>query len=540
MRSVLLLAVALSAVLWPLEAHAVGDVRRFAVIAGNDDGGRDTRPLRYAREDARKMHALLLRLGGVRPQDARLLLGASSQQFLDAVAEVEALSLAAQRRGEKTALILYYSGHAKDGALRLGDTQVPFASLRSRLAQAPADVRVGIFDACQSGQLTRRKGARKAPAFEIQATASRDAQGLVILTSSAADEDSQESDAIGGSYFSHHLASGLLGDADRSQDGRVSLAEAYAYAYERTVADTVSSLAGAQHPTYSYDFQGNGDLVLTDVVDRKEGLVFAASAPGGTWYVVDGRGFVAAEVWKPADEERRIAVQPGQYRLKRRLPDRLRVGEVTVYAGRLTAVDDARLRDAPFSDDPVKGAGSPMAGDGARMSFALGGAYQSFFDRPTRESLFPSTALLGAELTLHGFLRKDWLWGFDVGLGGGREVLRLERIPDALPYRYSNVGLGTTIAAEWPVGRFVPHAGGRLAMVMASRDFDDPVLPNQTFVTLSPGVVGGVRYRLLPSLSAGVRGRVHYLLYNVDENRSLGYWELSAQLAFEPGASPWR
>jgi hypothetical protein len=29
------------------------------------------------------------------------------------------------------------------------------------------------------------------------------------------------------------------------------------------------------------------------------------------------------------------------------------------------------------------------------------------------------------------------------------------------------------------------------------------------------------------------RSRVHYLLYNIDENRSLGYWELSAGVAYE-------
>jgi hypothetical protein len=29
------------------------------------------------------------------------------------------------------------------------------------------------------------------------------------------------------------------------------------------------------------------------------------------------------------------------------------------------------------------------------------------------------------------------------------------------------------------------------------------------------------------------RGRVHYLLYNIDENRSLGYWELSAGVAYD-------
>jgi hypothetical protein len=29
------------------------------------------------------------------------------------------------------------------------------------------------------------------------------------------------------------------------------------------------------------------------------------------------------------------------------------------------------------------------------------------------------------------------------------------------------------------------------------------------------------------------RGRVHYLLYNVEENRSLGYWELSLGLSYD-------
>ena len=98
-------------------------------------------------------------------------------------------------------------------------------------------MRIAVFDACQSGSMTRTKGARRVPAFEIETDATRAAKGLVILTSSASDEDSQESDLLGGSYFSHHLASALLGDADRSGDGRVSIAEAFGYAYDRTVAE---------------------------------------------------------------------------------------------------------------------------------------------------------------------------------------------------------------------------------------------------------------------------------------------------------------
>lgn len=525
--------VTVTVVLFACMAHAeiATPLRRFAVIAGNDEGGEGTRPLLYARDDAQKIHEILLRLGGVRSEDAELVLNGTAEDFLRALGEVEKKAQEARRRGDRTALFVYYSGHAKDGALRLGGSTIPFAALKNRISQAPADVRVGIFDACQSGELTRRKGARKVPAFEVQADASDTARGMVLLTSSSADEDSQESDLIGGSYFSHHLASGLLGDADRSADGRVSLSEAYAYAYERTVADTSGSVAGAQHPTYSYDFQGNGDLVLTDLIDRREGLIFPVNAPAGVYYVVDDRGFVAAEVWKANGIERRIAVPPGAYQLKRRLEDRLRVGEVTVQGGKISFVDERALRDVPFSDDPVKGPG--RARRQSWVSFAVIAGYQSFFDAPTREQLFPALGMLSAEVNVHGFFRRDWVWGFDLALGGGRSELRLEGITDVLPYSFTQLNLGTTITAEFPMGRFVPQMGARVALLGMSRQFEDTELPKQNYLTFTPGVVAGLRFKITPSLGIGARARVHYLLYNIDENRSLGYWELAGTLGYE-------
>ena len=387
--------------------------RRFAVIAGNDDGGEGTRPLLYARDDARKIHEILIRLGGIQSADSELVLNGKASDVLAAFDRVERRLREAAAVNERTALLFYYSGHAKDGALRLGSTALPFETVKIRLAQTRADVRIGIFDSCRSGALTRSKGARKAPSFDVESDAGRGAKGLVILASSAADEDSQESDQIGGSYFSHHLASGLLGDADRSGDGRVTLSEAYAYAYERTVADTIESAAGAQHPTFSYDLAGNGDVVLTDLVARKEGILLPPSSPDGAYFLVDSRGFVSAEIIKAAAIERRIALPPGTYRVKRRLSDRLRVGEVEVRTGQVTVLDESSLRDAPFSDDPVKGPGRG-AQISTRLSFGFSGFYQSFFDGPTRDSLFPPSPLLGVEAQIHNFLRRDWIWGFDV------------------------------------------------------------------------------------------------------------------------------
>jgi hypothetical protein len=530
--SVLVVLAAILSIAPPARAEGL---HRFAVVVGNDTGGSDTRPLLYARADARKVHDILTRLGGVAASDAQLLLDGSAQDLLAALAQTERRAADARARGERTALVLYYSGHAKDGALRLGDTRLPLDSLRARIAASPVDVRIAILDSCRSGELTRTKGARRAPAFQIQAEGPRDAKGLVILTSSSSDEDSQESDLVGGSYFSHHLASGLLGGADRSGDGRVTLFEAYAYAYDRTVADTAETAAGPQHPTFSYDLAGNGDLVLTDVAARREGIYLPREAPGGVYYLVDRQGFVAAEIVKN-EGDRRIALPPGRYRVKRRLADRLRVGEIDVSAGQMITLDEGHLRDAPFSDDPVKGA---MRVDTigqigvSRWSLGLGGGYQAVFDAPTRASLFPPTGLLGLELQLRDFFRRDWVWGLDAAAGGANGAVPLSSSGGAAAFKFSELSLASSLVVEWPKRVLTPFVGGRLALLLMTRRFDGDAFPAQYFSTLSPGIVGGFALHLSRDWKVLVRGRVHYLLYNVDENRSLGFWELQTAVSYD-------
>jgi Caspase domain len=528
---VIAFASALAGVALAAPAARADELHRFAVIVGNDSGGADTRPLLYARADARKVDDILTRLGGVRADDAQLLLDGTAQDLLTALTVVERRAADAKAHGERTALFVYYSGHAKDGALRLGDTRLPLDSLKARIAASPIDVRIAILDSCRSGELTRTKGARRAPAFAVQADGPRDAKGLVILTSSASDEDSQESDLIGGSYFSHHLASGLLGGADRSGDGRVTLFEAYAYAYDRTVADTAETAAGAQHPTFSYDLAGNGDLVLTDVAARREGVYLPREAPSGVYFLVDGQGFVAAEIVKDAAVDRRVALAPGHYRVKRRLADRLRVGEVDVASGQMITLDEGHLHDVAFSDDPVKGGYRPDLALSGRWSLGVGGGFQSVFDAPTRESLFPATGLIGVELQLRNFFRRDWVWGLDFAGGGANGVVALQTT--AAPFHFSEVSAATSLVVEWPHRHLTPFVGGRLALLFMTRTFDDNAFPSQFFSTLSPGVVGGATWHVARDWGVVLRARVNYLLYNVDENRSLGFWELATAVTYD-------
>lgn len=515
-------------------ARAEGPVRRFAVVVGHDEGGEGTRELSFARDDARKIFEIFTRVGGVPAEDAFLMLNARADDVLTALGELERRARDNQVRGGRSVLIFYYSGHAKDGALRLGTTTIPLESLKRRLATAPADVKLGIFDACRSGALTRTKGARRAPAFEVESDATRAAKGLVLLTSSASDEESQESDQLGGSYFSHHLASALLGDADKSGDGRVSLAEAYAYAYDRTVADTAQSAAGPQHPTFSFDLAGNGDLVLTDVALRREGLLVPAGAPSGQYFLVDTKGFVIAELTKTEGIERRVALASGRYLVKRRLPDKLRVGEVVIADGRLTTLEESTLKDTAFSDDPVKGPTKHTVWS-RRFSVSAGGEWQQVFDRPTNlGGYFPSSPMFGAELQLHNAFGPGFGVGVDALYGQIDGFLATDAL-GSLRYRYGVFSVGGTFMWEYAPSWVVPVVGVRVAFQSMTREFLNTDLPKQSYSVLTPGVVLGVRFRIFKGFNVGAKARLHYMLYNVDEVRNLGFLDLSAMLSYEFG-----
>src|SRR5437016_6197366 len=150
MKRLLTIAVLLAAAGLQAESRKPdAESRRFCLCIGNSEGGAGTRPLRYAERDARRIHDILLRLGGVQRDDARLLLGAGAADVRRALAELGRAAAQAHAQGQQTVLIVYYSGHAKDGELRLGSSRLPLTELRAALQDSPADVRIGFLDSCQ-------------------------------------------------------------------------------------------------------------------------------------------------------------------------------------------------------------------------------------------------------------------------------------------------------------------------------------------------------------------------------------------------------
>ena len=191
-------------------ASASDPARRYALLVGANDGGAGRTVLQYAHHDAEGMADVLGRLGGVDDVDRVVLLDPDSARLDEALSELQAsLQLASGR----TEVIFYYSGHSDEEGLLLGEERFDYADLRERLEGLDADVRLAILDSCASGAMIRTKGGRKVAPFLVGE--SNLVGGFAYITSSSADEVAQEAERIGGSYFTHYLASGLRGAADR-------------------------------------------------------------------------------------------------------------------------------------------------------------------------------------------------------------------------------------------------------------------------------------------------------------------------------------
>jgi caspase domain-containing protein len=314
---------------------------RVAVIIGNNVGDADEARLRYAEEDAEKIHRVLRDLGSFRPEDMILLRGESTETVRRAVIRVnDRLRNEADQQGM---LVVYYSGHADVQELHLGPSHFPIEEIEALVRGSPARTRILIVDACRSGALTRVKGAVVAPAFDIRVRRTDGSEGAVFLTSSSANEDAQESDGLRGSFFTHYLVSGLVGAADSDGDRRVTLSEAYAYAYEGTLRASSKSLVGLQHPTFSYELRGREEITLTNLATQPGRPMGQVRFPAGRRFLVMQDGPEGAVMAETGERPSRISLPPGRYFVRGRGSTDLVEGQVVVRADAESAVEEARL-----------------------------------------------------------------------------------------------------------------------------------------------------------------------------------------------------
>jgi hypothetical protein len=364
------------------------NVRRIGLVVGANDGGPEREVLRYATSDAKAIARVLRDLGGVGSNDMIQLADPNPQELREAFQRVRG-RLASKAKGEKVQFIFYYSGHSDETGLLLGGSQMNYRALRKEIDKVPADVRIAILDSCASGAFTRLKGGTKRAPFLV--SAAQDVEGHAFLTSSSADEAAQESDRIGGSFFTHFLGTGLRGAADANKDNLITLSEAYQFAFDETLARTEATRGGAQHAAYEIQLSGTGDLVMTDL-RRTTARLELTSEIGGRIYVRNPQGDLAAELYKPVGSAPvLLSLEPGRYTVMVDDDRQLWRAQVKVSDGRRTVLTPANLQRVKREQTTERGDGDE--GDGYK-------------NVPVNVGLFPPLSLNGA--TKHPRIRNTF------------------------------------------------------------------------------------------------------------------------------------
>ncbi|MEL6188948.1 MAG: caspase family protein, partial [Myxococcota bacterium] len=293
----------------PVVAHAA---ERYAVLVGSNAEVLGRSPLRYAHVDAKRLAGALSELGEFDESNLRLLLDPRPQEVLAALDGL----LAKAVHDPDAVLLFYYSGHADRGSLYPDGAPLPLSEVRKRLEDPRARLRLGIVDACEGGGWTGTKGFSPDAPIALPDEPAPRVEGTVFVASSSGGQSAHESDAVGGSFFTHHLVAALRGAADKDGDGTVSLSETFAYARRRTIRDAATYTDGEQSPSFRLRLTGREDVALS-FVERGESHLVIGARPQLLQVVDLDSGAAVAEV--PASEkDLTLALRAGRYLIRQR------------------------------------------------------------------------------------------------------------------------------------------------------------------------------------------------------------------------------
>jgi hypothetical protein len=320
-----------------------GTLQRFALVAGSNEGTKNRPPLRYAVSDAASFAAVLSSLGGIAGENLVHIADPSLDEFKQGIERVRSLAASSAPGSGRKEVIVYYSGHADESGIILKKETLSYPELKKLVDAIPVDVRIAILDACASGNITREKGGTRRPAFLFDASSAM--EGHAYLTSSSFDETAQESDRIKGSFFTHYLVSAMRGGADANSDGKVTLNEAYEFAFDETLRRTEKTLSGPQHAAYDIRLKGSGDLVMTDLRAGNSGLRLDPALAGRV-FVRDEQGNLLAELNKTGGKRMEVGLEPGIYTITLEKPPELLTTNVTLAQGAYTDLSESVLVSA--------------------------------------------------------------------------------------------------------------------------------------------------------------------------------------------------
>jgi hypothetical protein len=364
--------------------------------------------------------------------------------------------------------------------VNLGGEELPLTTLRQRLTALPTTLTLVVLDACQSGSFSRIKGAEPAADFTYNSVARLQQKGLAVMASSTSEELSQESDELKSSYFTHHLVTALRGAGDTDGDGRVSLDEAYKYAYRRTLASTARTQVGEQHVTLETDLAGQGEVAVTYPAEARAQLELPGLLEGRVLVQQHSNGAVVAEVQKVTGPPLRLALIAGIYDAVVGQKTEIVQCRVTVLDDQVTILDTSSCTKVTPVETAAKGHGKPPLRERDRWAVE---AAVGFIGRETDGYT--------QRLQTFGYQRQTGL----IDLPSGRVTLGVSR--ELAPHLAGLVQVGTltgdtyarTIGNETDTASFKGYGGA--VYVRAQTDILEHVLGiyGQAGVGMSLGVL---------------------------------------------------
>jgi hypothetical protein len=464
----------------------------FALVVGDNQGGPGQAELRFAEADAQAFAEVLREVGHYAPDDVHVLSHPDAAAVEAALDDLVARAHAAAAKGESSRVVFYYSGHARANALNLGGDELPLRALRERLSGVPSALTLVILDACQSGAFSRVKGAAPAADFSYNSVTGLTQKGLAVMASSTSAELSQESDELKGSYFTHHLVTALRGAGDTDGDGRVSLDEAYRYAYRRTLASTALTQVGEQHVTLETDLAGQGEVPLSYPAEARAQLGLAGPLDARVLVQQRGTGAVVAELTKVPGPPLRLALIAGSYDATVREGPLILECHLTLVDDQVTTLDLSTCTAVTPAETTAKSARPPIREqDRWAAEFGLG-----FMTR-----------------TSDGFAQRAEAFGYqDQGSALG------------LPSIRATVGVSRTLA---------PHLAGVFQFGTLSNDSFSRSIENQTD-TVSVSAYGGAIYL---RAFTDVVGRVLGIYGQAGAGLTIGFLEDQTQQTGVPPSS---
>lgn len=471
----LLLCLSSAAFALPQNSHVV--------VIGNNFGDPTEVGLRYAQSDARQVAEVLRRLGDVPSQNITTILDA------DAKTVQASLERVVSGLGSAAVLVVYYSGHADADALHLGGTRLGFDALRQQVRSASAQLRLLVVDACRSGGVSRVKGVKAGRTFTVSAEEDATAEGFAIITSSTANESSQESDALRGSFFSHHLVNGLRGAADKNDDGSITLSETYAYAYDGTVRSSGQTL-DLQHPTYAWSMKGRSDVVLTRTKNARARSGTLTLRSPVVHLITDAvGGQVVAEV-RPSQPGAVLSLPPRRYRVQERQARTYLNYEVRLDAGKTVDLANTPSQIVEYDRLLRKGGGDRAVVHGL---MALGGA---------RSELVPNEGAI--PIGVLGYTL-DTQW-FSASLRGRLGTIESTAVDGRSPRRHTEYGVGLALTRAMDLDWLTASMGLLGEVTLHQQTFTESSAPDRSSTSGGFGAIFALERTLFGGASLRLEG----------------------------------